>query len=189
MQRIWVIGLFGPLIMLLGAYVAGGTDVVCARVGAPAEALAGAAPVAVVGSCRVQTRRWLGRKIVAERTYLRVTGVDRIAEWRTETSTDSKGRSSSRRVAYWSLQLMSNGVEIDRIGAPRDKVDPAYDKATAWFDGNAGSPLTLDFSEWRFAYAAIGFGTVWFGGLTMISRANNSTPRRGRRARRMQQQT
>lgn len=181
MQRVWGLAIFGPLIMLLGAYVAGGTDVVCTRVGAPAESAApDAARPAVVASCRVQTRRWFGRKVVGERTYLRVTGVGRIAVSRTESSRDSSGRSTSRTVDDWSLQLMSNGAEIDRVGAPRDKVDPAYDAAQAWFAGDAGRPLAMDFSEWRFAYAAIGFGTLWLGMVRLMAKASNARPRRRR---------
>jgi hypothetical protein len=176
----WGFAVFGPLIMLLGAYVAGGTTVVCTRTGAPAETAGDARPE-VIGSCRVQTTRWFGRKVVEERTYPRVTGVDRIA-------VAVSSSSSSRQTDSWSLQLMSRGVEVERIGAPRDRVDPAFDAAQSWFAGATSTPLAMDFTEWRFAYASIGFGTLWLGALTMIGKSGTGAlpSRRLRRRRRAQ---
>jgi hypothetical protein len=174
----WMLGTIGPLIMLLGVYVAGGSDVVCTRVGAPAESSGEPGQrVPVVGSCQVQTKRWLGRTTVSERTYPHITAVDRTTVPRTETSTDSKGRSTSRTVNDWSLQLMNDGVEVDRVGAARDEVAAAYNKGQAWFDGNAASSLTLDFSDWPFAYAAIGFGTLWLGVIALMTRAASVSSR------------
>jgi len=156
---VWGFAAVGLLPMLLGVFVAGGTTVICTRTGAPAES---AEPQpAVIGSCRVQSTRWLGRKVIEERTYPRVTGVTRTSE----TTRDSKGSSTT-----WSLHVWSREVEVEEISAPRDQVDASHDAAQAWFGGAAAEPLVLDLTQWRFAYGAMGFGALWTGLLLALTR-------------------
>jgi hypothetical protein len=155
------LGIFGPLMILLGAYVAGGTTVVCTRVNAVAESTE--PKPEVVGLCRVETTRWLGRSIIEERTYPHITAVSRIA-------TTSRSSSNSKSTTSWSLQLMSLQAEAERIGAARDQVDASFDAAQAWFGGEAGNPLRLDLTDYRFAYTAMGFGVLWLFASGLIAK-------------------
>jgi hypothetical protein len=167
-------GIFGPVMMLVGVYVAGGTTVVCTRVDAKAESIEPRPPV--VGSCRVPPTRWFGRSVVEERTYPRITSVSRIA-------TTSRNSSDGKTTTSWFVQLMSLQVEAERIGAARDQVDASVDAAQAWFGGNTANPLTLDLTDYRFAYGAMGFGMLWLGASALVAKNSGAGLRQGRVSR------
>lgn len=172
MRFIWIVPAFGVLMILLGSYVAGGTAVTCRRSPlAPAvgEAADGSRP-ALVAACTVETRRWRARRIVAERTYLRVTDVDSIAVSRTETSKDSRGRTFTRTVDDWSLRLFDRDTEIVRIGGTRAQIDRENQRLRDWLKAGGAEPVHASFSEWGFAYGAIGFGVVWITVTSMVAK-------------------
>jgi hypothetical protein len=158
--------------MLLGAYVGGGTAVTCSRsrlMPPVSESVDGSRPP-LVAECRVETRRWLARKIVAERTYLRITKADSIAVSRTETSKDANGNRTTRTVEDWSLQLFDGDNEIERIGATREQVEYEKAKLIAWFEKGGADPVHLSFSQWAFAIGSGGFGLTWLIITTLIAR-------------------
>jgi hypothetical protein len=173
---VWILPVFGLLIMLLGVYVAGGTTMTCARsrlMPAISEAPEGTRPP-LVAECRVETRRWLARKVIGERTYLRVTKTDAIAVSRTETSTDSNGRRTSRTVDDWYLQLFDGDNEILRLDGTREQIDREKARLAAWFAEGGAEPLHASFSQWSFAYGAFGFGLVWTIITSFIARLVNT---------------
>jgi hypothetical protein len=146
----------GLLILLLGTYVAGGNEVTCTRVGAPptqAESPDSTTPQKIV-SCRVRTTRWFGRKVMEERTYARVTGVGSIA-------IASPSSSSSGTTSSWYLQLLSDGREIEKVSGNSDQIFAAEKQFAAWYAGDLRRPRSLDLTDWRFAYAAVAFGSLW----------------------------
>jgi hypothetical protein len=144
----------GCAIITLGAYVAGGTDVTCTRVDGSTPVLETGAAVdrrPAVAACVVRTKRWLGRRSTAEQTYARVTDADRLA-----------GRSI--------FQLIADGTPVAEIGGTRNDAAVAAGRLKEWFDGDALTPITIDFSEWGFAYAAMGFGALWLGVTALMAR-------------------
>ena len=153
--------MIGLSIFLLGAYVAGGGDVTCTRVGGPTKQAEAAEPVAtgpVIASCRARTTRWLGQHIVADQTYARVTDFRYIS-----------GRNSG------TLQLIADGTVIDGIAGTHAQAGQASGRLMEWFKGDARDPVELDFSEWPFAYAAMGFGTLWLALCLTAARTRAST--------------
>jgi hypothetical protein len=145
----------GCAIITLGAYVAGGTDVSCTRV----EAAMDRQPA--VEACVVRTTRWLGRQSTSEQTYRRVTDADHFA-----------GRSSGI------FRLVADGTVVAEVGATRSDAALAAARLNQWLDGNDRTPITFDFSDWGFGYAAMGFGALWLGATTLIARGRERTDKR-----------
>jgi hypothetical protein len=154
----------GGAIITLGAYVAGGTDVTCSRVEGSTAALeraAGDRRQSAAAACVVRTKRWFGRHSIGEQTYPRVTAVDHIP-----------GRRSGL------FQLVTDGTAVAEIGATRSDAARAAGRLKEWLGGGARTPITIDFSEWAFAYAAMGFGALWLGAIALIARGRDRTEKR-----------
>jgi hypothetical protein len=195
-KLLWLLPPFGLLMILMGVYEAGGTELTCARSRlAPgiSESADGSRP-ALVAECRFETRRWLGRKVTFDRTFLRVTTVDSIAVSRTESSKDSSGQTTRKTVEDWSIRLFDRDSEISRWPGTREQVERATATLRAWFARGGAEPIRMSFSSWAFTYAACGFGLVWTVLTAFGARVVNAGPNAGRRStsllyQRLQQQT
>src|SRR4030095_6854725 len=124
-KLLWLLPFVGLLMILLGVYEAGGTEMVCARSRRPpkiSESTDGSRP-ALIAECRIETRRWLARKVTFDHTFHRVTKVDSIAVTRTESSQDSSGQTTRKSVEYGSLRLFDRDAEIWRWPGAREQVE------------------------------------------------------------------
>jgi hypothetical protein len=170
----------GALMMLLGAYAAGGDDLTCERtMPVDASGVERAPSEPVVGSCRLVTRRWLGQREVAEARYGPVTGADTIAVSVQESSTDSNGRSQTRTVDRWHVRLLDGTRETARFGGSRDEVDRESASVNAWIADGARAPLHLPSTTWPFGLAAMAFGLLWLGMTALIARSQRPRSRPG----------
>jgi hypothetical protein len=152
----WFLASIGCAVITIGAYAAGGTELTCTRVEAPTlelETGAAANRRPPVAACVVRTRRWLGQRTTAEQTYARVTDADRL-----------NGRRSGV------FQLIADGTPVAEVDGTSSHTALAVGRAKRWFDGDALTPITIDFSDWGFAYAAMGFGALWLGGIALMAR-------------------
>jgi hypothetical protein len=162
-KLLWVLPFVGLLMILLGLYEGGGTGLVCVRSRlAPgiSESTDGSRP-ALIAECRIETRRWLARRVTFDRTFPKVTNVDSIVVSRTESSKDSSGRTTRKTVEDWSVRLFDGDTEIWRGPGTREQVERATAALRAWFEGGGAEPVHASFSSWAFTYAATAFGLVW----------------------------
>ena len=117
------------------------------------------APAAVerhptVAACVVRTTRWLGRRTVAEQTYARVTTAD---------------YPSGRRRGVF--QLIADGTPVAEVDGGESYTPRAVGEVKRWLDADAQAPITLDFSDWGFGFAAMGFGALYLGVIALRARA------------------
>ena len=153
---VWVLRAAGVVIVLVGAYLAGGDELTCVSVSPPPGA-----------ECRSQTRRWLGRSVVGQSAYKGITRAETIVV--RQTGQDAEDA--------WFVGLLAGDAEAGRVFGERKRVQEARERLRAWFEGGMRGEVRVSWSSWPFGSATMVFGLVFFTVAAVASRRQPGSPR------------
>lgn len=146
---LWVFRTAGVVIVLVGAYLAGGDELTCGSVSPPLGA-----------ECRTETRRWLGKSVVGQSAYKAITRAETIVV--RQTGQDAEDA--------WFVGLLAGDAEAGRVFGERKRVQEARERLHAWLEGGMRGEVRVVWSSWPFGSAAMAFGLVVFTVAAVASR-------------------
>jgi hypothetical protein len=146
---LWVFRAVGVVIVLVGAYLAGGVELACVSVSPRLGA-----------ECRAETRRWLGKSVVAQSAYAAITRAETIMV--RQTGQDAEDA--------WFVGLFAGDAEAGRVFGERKRVHEARERLRAWLEGGMRGEMRVVWSSWPFGSAAMAFGLIVFTVAAVASR-------------------